>query len=55
MWSMGICNGYNTKANSVGGSNNITEIYIDFFTDSIWNKYYDTYSSSGFEQFIIEF
>ena len=39
--------GYTTGATTVGGSSGITSIYSDFFTNSIWNKYYDKYTSTA--------
>jgi len=38
--------GYTTGASTVGGSSEITSVHSDFFTNSIWNKYYDKYSST---------
>jgi len=40
--------GYTTGSTiGVGGSSGITSLYSDFFTNSNWNKYYDTYSSTA--------
>ena len=38
--------GYNINASTVGGESNIVSLYDDFFTNSIWNKYYDKYSAT---------
>ena len=35
--------GYNVKANVVGGSSGLNNLYNGFFTDSRWEKYYDKY------------
>ncbi len=38
--------GYNISANTIGGSSELTKIYIDFFTNATWKKYYDIYSNT---------
>ena len=43
--------GYTTGASTVGGSSGITSIYSDFFTNSIYTKYWDKYTSTTNKQF----
>ena len=43
--------GYTTGASTVGGSSEITSIYQDFFTNSIYTKYWDKYTSTTNTQF----
>jgi len=38
--------GYTTGATTIGGSSGITSLYSNFFTDSIYTKYWDKYSST---------
>ena len=38
--------GYTTGASTVGGASEITSVYSNFFTNNIWNKYYDKYTST---------
>ena len=43
--------GYTTGASTVGGASGITSIYSDFFTNSIYTKYWDKYTSTTDTQF----
>ena len=43
--------GYTTGASTVGGKSGITSIYQDFFTNSIYTKYWDKYTSTTNTQF----
>ncbi len=38
--------GYNTSLGT-GGSSGITSLYLDFFTNNEWDKYYDKYTSGS--------
>ena len=38
--------GYTTGATTVGGSSGITSLYPNFFTDNIYTKYWDKYTST---------
>ena len=39
--------GYTTSATTVGGSSGITNLYSDFFTNSIYSKYWNKYNTSS--------
>ncbi len=43
--------GYTTGASTVGGNSGIISIYSDFFTNSIYTKYWDKYTSTTDTQF----
>ena len=43
--------GYTTGATTVGGSSGITSLYPNFFTDSIYSKYWDRYTSTVFTNY----
>ena len=39
--------GYTTGATTVGGESNITSLYSNFFSDSVYSKYWDKYTSTS--------
>ena len=43
--------GYTTRASTVGGKSEITSIYQDFFSNIIYTKYWDKYTSTTNTQF----
>ena len=43
--------GYTTRATTVGGSSGITSLYSNFFTDSIYSKYWDRYTSTSYTNY----
>ena len=43
--------GYTTGATTVGGSSGITSLYPNFFTDSIYSKYWDRYTSTSYTNY----
>ena len=43
--------GYTTSSSTIGGTSEITSIYSDFFTNSIYTKYWDKYTSNSQTQY----
>ena len=43
--------GYTTRATTIGGTSGITSLYSNFFTDSIYSKYWDRYTSTSYTNY----